>query len=593
MFSANPQYRAQPSLKTYTVLLLSIFSLLLPTLVFAADRKQILVLHSYNEHFSWVKEITDGITRNLDDGEWDIWYDYLDSKNLDLQTDPTICDRFFEAKYARHPFDLVITVDDPAYEYFLRTRATIFSNAPCLAIGLNAPPPVRAPETSYIIENPDYAKTLNLALSQYPEAKTIHVVIDQKISGQIIKKQIEAAALTRKIAFDWIDSGTSEHLITRCSTVSPKDILCFAVYFDPSFGYVSNDWLLKEIRQVTRVPIYSFWAFSMQSGAFGGFLYDGYRLGQGAAETATVLLTTKRSPVYIQPSVSSWVFDYNQVKEFGLSKKAFPQAAVFVNQPVDFWTIHKAAFISIFVALGALLVYIFLIMRNLRIKHKVVAYSKRLIATQRELMASLGDVIETRSEETAYHVQRITRLSLLLARLLKIPEEQQQQLELCASMHDIGKIGIPDTILKNPGKLTLEEQKIMQTHTLIGHSIFSASSNPMFQIAATIALEHHEKWDGSGYPYGKAGNSIHILARIVSLVDVFDALLSKRHYKEAWEPEAVISYLVAESGKSFEPSMVTLFLSHWDKFYLLRAKHEKTVKAEIAPTKQKLTLSSI
>ena len=138
-------------------------------------------------------------------------------------------------------------------------------------------------------------------------------------------------------------------------------------------------------------------------------------------------------------------------------------------------------------------------------------------------------------------------------------------------MHDIGKVIIPDNILLKPGKLTDDEFKIMKDHTVYGWEIFHKSKHPLLQTAALIAHEHHEKWDGSGYPKGLKGIDIHIFGRITAIADVFDALSHKRVYKKAWEMEKVLEFLKAQSGKSFEPKLVDIFLENIDA--IIRIKH--------------------
>jgi response regulator RpfG family c-di-GMP phosphodiesterase len=285
-------------------------------------------------------------------------------------------------------------------------------------------------------------------------------------------------------------------------------------------------------------------------------------------------MVARSEPEFLEAPYSRWTFDWNEIQRFQISPSRLPQGSTYLNSPQAFWSIHWAAVLTGLAILALLVGFLLAILVNLRTKHRMIDAGDEIIATQRELMASLGDVIETRSEETASHVQRITRLSVRLGDLVGISREQRQQLEIGSSMHDIGKIGIPDDILKNPGKLTPDEMDLMRTHTLIGHSIFCSSPNPSFQIAATIALEHHERWDGQGYPHGKREEEIHLLSRIVSLVDVFDALLTKRLYKETWDPAQVRAHIESESGRAFDPVLARVFLDHWDEFCQLRESAE-------------------
>jgi len=203
---------------------------------------------------------------------------------------------------------------------------------------------------------------------------------------------------------------------------------------------------------------------------------------------------------------------------------------------------------------------------NVRIAYDNIHLNQEIVATQKEVIHTLGEVVENRSKETANHVKRVGHNSYLLAKLAGLPEDEASLLHMAAPLHDVGKIGIPDAILNKPGLLTDEERSIMQTHADIGYTILGKSSRPIFQAASIVALEHHEKWDGSGYPQGLSGDDIHIFGRIVGLVDVFDALRHERVYKPAMSVEKCVEILREESGRHFEPRLVELFLDNLDIF---------------------------
>ena len=186
--------------------------------------------------------------------------------------------------------------------------------------------------------------------------------------------------------------------------------------------------------------------------------------------------------------------------------------------------------------------------------------------TQKDIIYSLGTVGEFRSKETGNHVKRVSEYAYLLAKKIGISEKEAKIIKSAAPMHDIGKIGIPDSILNKNGKLTNEEYEIMKNHSKIGYEMLSNSKRELLQASACIAYEHHEKWDGSGYPRGLKGEDIHIYGRIIAISDVFDALISKRCYKKAWEIEDVKKYFHDESGKQFDPFLTSTFLSSFDEF---------------------------
>ena len=192
-------------------------------------------------------------------------------------------------------------------------------------------------------------------------------------------------------------------------------------------------------------------------------------------------------------------------------------------------------------------------------------------STQKEVLSTLGELGEWRSKETGDHVNRVALYSELLAREYGCKESDIKQLKMASPMHDIGKVIIPDEILLKPGRLTDEEFTIMKEHTVYGWEIFHKSNHTLLQTAALIAHQHHEKWDGSGYPQGLKGLNIHTFGRITAIADVFDALSHERVYKKAWEMEKVLAFLEEESGKAFEPRLVEIFLQNIDK--IMKIKH--------------------
>lgn len=189
-----------------------------------------------------------------------------------------------------------------------------------------------------------------------------------------------------------------------------------------------------------------------------------------------------------------------------------------------------------------------------------------ILHTQHEMLSLLGEIGETRSHETGNHVRRVAEYAKLLGELYGLEDEQIKLLYNAAPMHDIGKIGIPDSILLKPGKLDPDEYDTMKTHSKIGYTILKESSRPLLQAAAIIAHEHHERWDGSGYPNKLSGEEIHIYGRIVALADVFDALSYGRVYKKAWSLDKIIEFIINERAKQFDPTLVDIFMDHIDIF---------------------------
>jgi len=183
-------------------------------------------------------------------------------------------------------------------------------------------------------------------------------------------------------------------------------------------------------------------------------------------------------------------------------------------------------------------------------------------ATQQEIVYLLGDAVETRSPETGNHVKRVAEISELLALAMGVNEKKAARIKSASPLHDLGKIAIPDAILNKNGKLTPEEWEIMKTHADVGYNMLNKSKHETLQYAAIIAHEHHERWDGNGYPRKLAGKQIHLFGRIAAVADVFDALNAVRCYKPAWPMEKIEAYFKEESGKQFDPTVVNVLFEN-------------------------------
>lgn len=195
------------------------------------------------------------------------------------------------------------------------------------------------------------------------------------------------------------------------------------------------------------------------------------------------------------------------------------------------------------------------------LEEMVQTRTAEVVQSRLEIVQRLGRASEYRDNETGRHILRMSHSAALLAKQIGWSQERCDLLLYASPMHDLGKIGISDTILLKPARLTDEERTIMETHTLIGADILAGSSNELLETARVIALTHHEKWDGSGYPSKLTGTEIPIEGRIAAIVDVFDALTSKRPYKKAWPIEDAVADMKEQSGRHFDPELVEHFLA--------------------------------
>jgi response regulator RpfG family c-di-GMP phosphodiesterase len=208
--------------------------------------------------------------------------------------------------------------------------------------------------------------------------------------------------------------------------------------------------------------------------------------------------------------------------------------------------------------------------RNISIAFQNIELHQEIENTQRDIVYLLGEAVETRSKETGNHVKRVAEISKILAQDTGLSDEEAEIIKLASPLHDLGKIGVPDAILNKPGKHSPDEWEIMKSHALLGYEMLNKSERRILQAGALLARDHHERWEGGGYPYNKSGDDIHIYGRITAVADVFDALGSDRCYKKAWPIEKILDLMRAERGKQFEPVLIDSLLNNIESIIAIR-----------------------
>jgi putative two-component system response regulator len=208
--------------------------------------------------------------------------------------------------------------------------------------------------------------------------------------------------------------------------------------------------------------------------------------------------------------------------------------------------------------------------RQQREYDELMALKIEIEETQREVVFTMGSIAERRSKETGQHVKRVAEYTYLFAKYSGLPEKECDMLRQASPMHDIGKVAIPDAVLNKPGRFNEEERLIMDTHAQLGYDMLRSSNRPLMKMASIVAYEHHEKWNGNGYPNKLAGEDIHIYGRITALADVFDALGSARVYKPAWDDEKIFKMFKEERAEHFDPKLIDIFFDNLDDFLHIR-----------------------
>jgi len=575
----NPSARHLRTLLLLAILLLAAVQ----TCVAESDTAgpRVLVLHSYAPDFSWTRDLHAGIISVLQSPEVQGRYrvEYMDAKH---HSSPAYLEqllRLYREKYTGSRFDGIILTDDHALDLVARYRDELFPQTPIVACGINdiSSIPTNTRDMNIIIESVAHRETLGATLKQNPQTRTVFVMIDNTLTGQSILRDFLAQTqdLTRHVEVEVVPAMTREELVEFARQRVPGEIIYLLVYFQDAAGQVfTAEEIPRAIADNSPVPVYVAWDFQLNSGVVGGCVTSAFGHGQKAAQTLLERLAGNNPPATYSElaGVNRHTYDYAALQRFAIPESSLPENAVILNRPLTYFAAHRSAIISALVVIGILSVIIVLLILNVLKQHKInlgnmeiLALNQEMIETQVELLAILGEVIETRSHDTANHVRRVSAYSALLGQKYGLAPDDIALLESAALMHDIGKIGIPDAILNKPGRLTPTEFEKIKHHTTIGQRILHSSHRKLMSNARAIALQHHERWDGSGYPCGLKGEEINLLARICALADVYDALSLGRVYKKPWPREKVLQFLLQERGRMFDPMIVDLFFENLDE----------------------------
>ena len=547
---------------------------------------KVLIVHSYAQDYAWTRDLHAGIVSVLDDpsvaARWRV--EHMDAKHHDSPEYHALLLDLFREKFSGERFDGVILTDDHALDFVSVHRAELFPGAPMAACGINdlKSVPPDAAGMNIIVETVAHIETLEAALAQNPGTRTIHVMIDGTLTGKSILRDFleQAGALAGRVEINVLPPMTREELVGFARERAAGELIYLLVYFQDAAGevFTAQD-IPKAVAAASPVPVYVAWDFQLGTGVVGGCVTSAFGHGHKAAQTLLDRLAGKNPPLNYTgvQEVNRHTYDYGVLQRFAIPLSALPEGADVLNRPLSYYEQHRAVIIWAVVVVAVLGVIIALLVLNVlkqrRINasaQEIMGLNREMIETQRDMLSTLGEVIETRSQETANHVRRVAAYSALLGEKYGLGADDIMYLEAAAPMHDIGKIGIPDSILNKPGKLSDEEYESIKHHTVIGQRILHTSDSRLMAGARTIALQHHERWDGTGYPCGLKGEEISLPARICALADVYDALSLGRVYKKAWPREKVLDFIRRERGGMFDPRIVDLFFENLDEIEAIR-----------------------
>ena len=545
-----------------------------------ANSKKILIINSYSRDFEWTENQLRGIENYFYGKEnIDFFYEYLDNKNIDSEEYLEQYKKIFKEKYKNQTLDLIVTTDDFALS-FIRDNYLLLKKVPyVIASGVNHEFPIEE-NVTILYEKFDIEKNLNLIKRQNSQINTIYFVADSSYSSKgLIEDVKKITDNDKRYEYIWLDEDFFK-LKKELTKLKENSAIIHLIYFKDEQGITSKyERTLRELYKDTKIPIYTSFNFYLEeeNNVLGGYSIDGYKMGETVGKLVEDYFNGKELSHTIVDSglYSTYKFNYKVLEKNKI--KYTPREAEILFKEISYFESRKYELlaISLLILISGFKIYSnkkdFRVQLQINEKNtEIMELNENLLETQKEIITVLGQIIENRSEETANHTKRVAKISKFIARLLGFSEEDAQLIEIASPLHDVGKIGIPETVLHKPGKLTVEEFDIVKTHAVIGYEILKKSKIHTLNIAANIAHEHHERWDGKGYPRGIKNENINIYARITTVADIFDALLSRRIYKEPWTIDEVIEYFETEKGKIFDPYIVELFLENIDKVIEIR-----------------------
>ncbi|WP_136807147.1 HD domain-containing phosphohydrolase [Desulfosediminicola flagellatus] len=549
---------------------------------------RIFILHSYSMDFRWTEGLHQGITETLKNTYPSSQFrvEFMDTKNFFDEAFLKTLAQTYALKYKKVQFDGIVVTDNNALAFMTSYGKEVFPGVPVVACGIND---AKSPEEgsnikSIIAEESDHGGTIRQALKYWPDAKKLFVLYDATPTGRFIASEVKQSLSSIKASLkaEFISDKNLEELKRFVSTRKATDLAYILPFFRDITGNVfAEGQVARELSSVSAVPILASWSFQLGTGVIGGRVISPNHLGELAMRTLMAILDGHTvSPLQSDISVFENRYDYEVVKQFGIHEKLLPEDATFINRPLSFYEKHRDVLLPAGIVIVILSVITTLLFLNLQKQRtinvtnaRLTALDKELITTQRELVSTLGEVIEVRSQETGNHVKRVAKISRLLGEKIGLSNHELEILEAASPMHDVGKIGVPDSILQKAGKLTDSEFDVIKMHTIIGKDILDSSGRELLSIACIIAHQHHERWDGTGYPAGLRGEEISIYARITMLADIYDALSSDRSYKKAWSEKRIHDYIISEREKFFDPYLVDVFFEHIDEVRAIRTRY--------------------
>ena len=561
------------------------------------DIKRILVLHSYEPSYQWTADFQKGIDSAFSQSQTEVKLsiEYLDSKRIHSPDYYGSLSNYLKVKYAGYEFDGVIATDDNAANFLESLSTLIDRSTPVVAVGINDTSTdmyAVSDRATVLYENDQIDVNIKLISKLRPNLKNLYFVNDYSVTSELIHNEMNRMmAEFPNINLIEIRDLSLEHTSQFLEGISADDAVLLSHYNTELKQGVYHTYqeIADTLSKASAAPVFALWQFYIAGDVLGGYVNHSQSMGEEAVDALDKYLPLGFAEPLTPGDNKRFVFNYPAMKRYGISANALPDEAVFINEPSSFIRKNFQLLMGLSMVIAGLSLIILMQFVTLRQKKELANKNKRILKLQKQtlniqkdMIHVLGEAIETRSGETGNHVKRVAKLSALLAKYRGLSHREIEMIEIISPMHDVGKISVPESILDKPGKLTDQEWEVMKFHTTAGYNLLKSGAGDITNLAAIIANEHHERWDGTGYPNGKVGDEIHLFARITAVADVFDALLSARCYKKPWPLDMVVDLFERECGYQFDPQLTKLLLKHLPEFVAIRDSYPDTGTVEYA-----------
>lgn len=547
--------------------------------------RNIFVLHSYEPSYEWTKAIQKAIYMTSSEASQPIKLsiEYMDSKRISGDQYESVFSEYLKEKYQGFSFDGIIVTDDAALRFLTKLDIPNFRNRPTVAGGISdwQASLNDVSQNNHIFFNENLlVENILLIRKLKPEMKRLYYVTDGSVTSSLLRKDISHFLdQLSDIEIVDIENDSLEFTANILSKSSANDAVLLTDFDTDVHDNTYYRYKEKAVRlsAISKAPVFVPWEFLVHGNVLGGYVSSSSKLGRDLLKQLGKMVENPFSFPDVERESVPAIFQYSALEKYGVSESDLPVGSKILNKPVPFFEKHSSLVLivgsvilsSLFVAF---LFYSYIRNRNTTIFHdqKVTTLELKMNKVLVRFISIMGESIESRSGESGNHVRRVAKISARLAHEYGMSTNECTIIEFASPMHDVGKVGIPDSILCKNGKLSLDERGVVERHSAIGYQLLNDPDAKLMSVAANIALDHHEHWDGSGYPAGKSGNNINAFARIVAVADVFDALKSAKSYKPVWTDERVKSYFIEQKGKQFEPRLVDIFLANFDAFTSIR-----------------------